>query len=171
MIVGFSMGGQRGLLLAANHPERVEAAVFIDPNYPGGGEPLPERTVYDWEAELDTDEGWAKYNKHYWLRDYRGFVEFFFSRVFTEPHSTKPIEDCVGWGLETTAETLTLTQLAPNLKPDELRELGRRVHCPVLVIHGEADGIQSASRGIALAEHAGGSVGFVGGFWACAACS
>ncbi len=155
VIVGFSMGGQRGLLLAANHPERVEAAVFIDPNYPGGGEPLPERTVYDWEAELDTDEGWAKYNKHYWLRDYRGFVEFFFSRVFTEPHSTKPIEDCVGWGLETTAETLTLTQLAPKLKPDELRELGRRVHCPVLVIHGEADGIQSASRGIALAEHVG----------------
>jgi pimeloyl-ACP methyl ester carboxylesterase/predicted glycosyltransferase len=155
VIVGFSMGGQRGLLLAANHPERVEAAVFIDPNYPGGGEPLPERTVYDWEAELDTDEGWAKYNKHYWLRDYRGFVEFFFSRVFTEPHSTKPIEDCVGWGLETTAETLTLTQLAPKLKPDELGELGRRVHCPVLVIHGEADGVQSASRGIALAEHAG----------------
>ncbi len=55
-----------------------------------------------WEDELDTDEGWAKYNRHYWLRDYRGFVEFFFGKIFREPHSTKQIEDCVGWGLETT---------------------------------------------------------------------
>ena len=59
-----------------------------------------------WEDELDTDEGWAKYNRHYWLRDYRGFLEFFFGKIFREPHSTKQIEDCVGWGLETTAETL-----------------------------------------------------------------
>ena len=29
--------------------------------------------------ELETDEGWAKYNRHYWLRDYRGFLEFFFA--------------------------------------------------------------------------------------------
>ena len=99
IIVGFSLGAQRGLLLAANHPERVEAAVFIGPSYKGGGQLLPERAVYDWEAELDTDEGWAKYNKHYWLRDYGGFLDFFISRMFTEPHSTKPVEDCVGWGL------------------------------------------------------------------------
>jgi pimeloyl-ACP methyl ester carboxylesterase len=73
IIVGFSLGVQRGLLLAANNPERVEAAVFIGPTYPGGGHPLPERAVYSWADELDSDEGWAKYNKHYWLRDYRGF--------------------------------------------------------------------------------------------------
>ena len=53
-----------------------------------------------------TDEGWAKYNRHYWLRDYRGFLEFFFGEIFTEPHSTKQIEDCVAWGLDTTPETL-----------------------------------------------------------------
>ena len=158
IIVGFSMGAQRALLLAANHPDRVEAAAFIGPSYQGGGEPLPERTVYGWEEKLDTDEGWAKYNKHYWLRNYRGFLEFFFSRVFTEPHSTKPIEDCVGWGLDTTGETLALTQLARDMQPHELRELARRVHCPVLVIHGDADAIVSASRGIALAEHTGGEL-------------
>ena len=67
VIVGFSLGAQRGLLLAAEHPERVEAAVFIGPAYPGGGSPLPERTIHSWEDELDTEEGWAKYNKHYWL--------------------------------------------------------------------------------------------------------
>jgi pimeloyl-ACP methyl ester carboxylesterase len=154
VIVGFSMGGQRGLLLAANHPERVEAAVFLGAIYPGGGAPLPEQTVYSWEDELDADEGWAKHNRHYWLRDYQGYLEFFMSRVFTEPHSTKPIEDTVGWGLETTGETLVLTY--QGLEPDEARELARRVRCPVLVIHGDHDAVGSVTCGIALAEHTAG---------------
>ena len=109
VIVGFSMGAERRLMLAANHPERVEAAVFIGAYYQGGGQQLPERMVYAWEDELDTGQGWAKYNKHYWLRDYPGFLDFFMSRVFTEPHSTKPIEDAVGWGLETTGEMISLS--------------------------------------------------------------
>ena len=57
-----------------------------------------------------TDEGWAKYNRHYWLRDYRGFLEFFFGQIFPEPHSTKQIEDCVAFGLDTTPEMLVATQ-------------------------------------------------------------
>jgi predicted glycosyltransferase len=150
-------------LLAANHPERVEAAVFVGPNYPGGGHPRPERTVYSWEDELDADEGWAKYNKHHWLRNYQGFVEFFLSTMFPEPHSTKPIEDGVGWGLDTTGETLALTYLGHHLEPDEALELARRVRCPVLVIHGDRDGIADVSRGIALAEHTGGQLVVVEG--------
>jgi pimeloyl-ACP methyl ester carboxylesterase len=156
IIVGFSMGAQRALLLAANHPERVEAAVFIGPSYPGGGEPLSERMAYSFEDELDTDEGWATYNKHHWLRDYRGFVEFFVSTMFPEPHSTKPIEDGVGWALDTTGDTLVLTHYGPGLEPDEAHELARRVRCPVLVIHGDQDGMISVSRGTALVEHTGG---------------
>jgi pimeloyl-ACP methyl ester carboxylesterase len=163
VIVGFSMGAQRGLLLAANHPERVQAAVFIGGSYPGGGEPLPERMVYSWEDELDTDEGWAKHNHHYWLRDYQGYLEFFMSRMFTEPHSTKPIEDTVGWGLETTAQTLALTHWAPLMEPDEARELARRVRCPVLVIHGDHDALVSVTRGIALAEDTSGELVLLGG--------
>jgi pimeloyl-ACP methyl ester carboxylesterase len=163
VIVGFSMGAQRGLLLAANHPERVQAAVFIGGSYPGGGEPLPERMVHSWEDELDTDEGWAKHNHHYWLRDYQGYLEFFMSRMFTEPHSTKPIEDTVGWGLETTAQTLALTYWAPFMEPDEARELARRVRCPVLVIHGDHDALGSVTRGIALAEDTSGELVLLGG--------
>ena len=158
VIVGFSMGAHRGLLLAANHPERIQAAVFIGGNYPGGGQPVAERTVYSWEDELDTDEGWAKHNHHYWLRDYQGYLEFFMSRMFTEPHSTKPIEDGVGWGLDTTPETLSLTYLAPFMEPEEARELAGRVRCPVLVIHGEQDAHGSVTRGIALAEDTGGQL-------------
>jgi pimeloyl-ACP methyl ester carboxylesterase len=158
VIVGFSLGTQRGLLLAAEHPERVEAAIFIGPAYPGGGSPLTERLTHSWDEELDTTEGWAKYNKYHWLRDYRDFVEFFISRIFTEPHSTKPIEDAVGWGLETTGETLVLTQEGRGLDPQEARALAERVRCPVLVIHGDRDAITSVTRGIDLAEHTRGRV-------------
>jgi pimeloyl-ACP methyl ester carboxylesterase/predicted glycosyltransferase len=158
VLVGFSMGAQRGLLLAAEHPERVDGAVFIGPNFPGGGHPRPERTVFDFDHELDTDEGWAKHNRYHWLRDYRDFVEFFISKIFTEPHSTKPIEDAVGWALETSAETLIATQDAAGLTPEQSRALARRVRCPVLVIHGEGDAIASVTRGAALAEETGGEL-------------
>jgi pimeloyl-ACP methyl ester carboxylesterase len=156
VIVGFSMGGQRGLLLAAAHPERVQGAVFIGPSFPGGGEPLPERTVYEFDVEYDTDEGWAKNNRYHYLRDYRDFVEFFMSKMFTEPHSTKQIEDTIGWALEADAETLIATQESAGLTPEESRELAHGVSCPVLVIHGNEDAIASVTRGAALAEHTGG---------------
>ena len=162
-IVGYSLGAQRGLILATDHPERVEAAVFIGPSYPGGGRPLDERAQFEWEHELDTDEGWAKYNKHFWLRDYPGFVEFFFGRIFREPHSTKQIEDCVGWALETTAEMLVTAQYGRTLEPEEARELAQRLHCPLLVVHGTRDQIAHYTRGEALAEHGGGELVLIEG--------
>jgi pimeloyl-ACP methyl ester carboxylesterase len=162
VVVGYSLGTPRGLILAAEHPERVAGAVFIGASYSGGGEPLPER-VMPWEDELDTDEGWAKYNRHYWLRDYRGFLEFFFGKLFREPHSTKQIEDCVGWGLETTAETLIAAHHGTKPEPEEARELAGRVRCPVLVLHGLDDAISSHTRGRALAEHTGAELVLVAG--------
>ena len=45
--------------------------------------------------ELPAYEGWAKYNRHYWQRDYADFVRFFFEEITSEPHSTKPIDDAV----------------------------------------------------------------------------
>ena len=96
-LVSLSLGAQWSLLLAAEQPDRVESAVFICPAVPLGC-PVSGRVMQSWNEELDTDEGWAKYNRWYWLRDYRGFLEFFFSQMFNEPHSTKPIEDCVECG-------------------------------------------------------------------------
>jgi pimeloyl-ACP methyl ester carboxylesterase/predicted glycosyltransferase len=158
VLVGFSLGGQRGLLLAAEHPDRIGGAVFIGPSFPGGGEPLPERMLFDFDTEYGTYEGWAKHNRFHWLSDYRDWVEFFVSTIFTEPHSTKPIEDGVGWGLETDAETMIATMDAPELTPEEAQELCRRVRCPVLVIYGEHDAISSVSRGAAFAEQTGGEL-------------
>jgi pimeloyl-ACP methyl ester carboxylesterase len=159
VIVGFSLGGQRGLILAAEHPERVDGAVFIGPNFQGGGDVLPERAVFDdFDREYDSYEFWAKYNRHHWLRDYCDFVEFFMSQMFTEPHSTKPIEDAVGWALETDGETLIATHEGPGLTPEESGALCRRIRCPVLVIHGAGDAITSVTRGAALAEQVGGEL-------------
>jgi len=159
VIVSLSQGAQRALLLAAEHPGRIRGAVFIGPAVPLVPT-LPERAQFfrAFDEVLESDEGWAKYNRHYWLRDYRGFLEFFFSQMFNEPHSTKQIEDCVGWGLETTAETLLVGEEAPPFGQDKTLELCSRVRCPVLVIHGEADAIVGHSRGAALAERTGGSL-------------
>ncbi|HEX9376580.1 MAG TPA: alpha/beta fold hydrolase [Actinomycetota bacterium] len=155
VVVGFSMGAQRALQMAARHPERVIGAAFIGPAVPLN-EMLPERQIVArFDEVLPTDKGWAKYNRHFWLRDYPAFVEFFMSRMFTEPHSTKPIEDAVGWGLETTAETLILTAEAPGLDEAETRTLAADVRCPCLIIHGEHDAIQSFGRGAGLAEALG----------------
>ena len=101
------------MLLAADAAERVESAVFICPAVPLG-EAIQDRTLHSWDEELDTDEGWASTTSH-WLRDYQGFLEWFFAQMFTEPHSTKPIEDCVAWGLETTPETLVAVEAGEDL--------------------------------------------------------
>jgi pimeloyl-ACP methyl ester carboxylesterase/predicted glycosyltransferase len=156
-MVSLSVGAQRALILAAEHPDRVTGAVFLCPAVPLAS-PLADRTRYPWDEVLATDEGWAKDNLYYWLRDYRGFLEFFFSQMFTEPHSTKPIEDCIGWGLETTAETLIATEIGNGLDEQAARELCGRVRCPVLVIQGTADAITGPGRGMALAEATGGDL-------------
>jgi pimeloyl-ACP methyl ester carboxylesterase len=157
VLVSLSRGAQRALLLAAEHPDRVAGAVFIAPNVPFAG--MAEGSQTDsWGAELATDQGWAKYNRHYWLRDYRGFLEFFFSEMFTEPHSTKPIEDCVAWGLETTPQTLIETVLGREIDEPAARDLSRRLRCPVLVVQGTEDAVTGKSSGIALAEATGGDL-------------
>jgi pimeloyl-ACP methyl ester carboxylesterase len=160
VIVSLSMGGQRSLILAAEHPERTLGAVFIAPAVPLAPRPAERAILVErFEELLESDEGWAKYNRRYWLRDFPGFLEFFFENVFSEPHSTKPIEDCVGWGLETTPEILADTHVAEGLVgEDETLELARRVRCPVLVIQGSEDRITGPARGIELARATGGEL-------------
>ena len=129
VVVGLSAGALWGVLLAAEHPERVDGAVFIAPASPFGQHLARVRTPFD--EPLESYEGWAKYNRHYWLEDYRDFLEFFFGQVFTEPHSTKQIEDCVGWGLETTGETLALTYRGPRAaRPRRVRRALPPDHVP-----------------------------------------
>jgi len=157
VLVSVSLGAFWALLLAAEHPKRVTGAVFVGPALPLGlSNPL--RMLYTFNDVLDTDEGWAKYNSHFWLKDYRGFLEFFMAQLFTEPHSTKQIEDGVGWGLETTPEVLTATQNAGftfTVNLQTVKDFIDRVRCPVLVIHGDEDAIIPHEIGARLAELTG----------------
>jgi pimeloyl-ACP methyl ester carboxylesterase/predicted glycosyltransferase len=156
-LVALSCGALWGTILAAHHPERVDGIVYIGPAVrlaPG----FPERDV-PFDEPLDTDDGWAKYNSCYWKRDYLGFLEFFFAKCFIEPHSTKHIQDSIGWALETTPETLADTTRGIGVRRDEdFREMCGRVRCPVLVIHGDRDQIRPLAQGDALAEATGGTL-------------
>ena len=68
--------------------------------------------VYSFDEVLDTDEGWAKYNRHYWLKDYRGFLEFFTA------------------SLAPRALTVVCDNLDPVIRDDRLR-LGRKQLLPI----------------------------------------
>jgi pimeloyl-ACP methyl ester carboxylesterase len=152
VVVGLSMGARHALQLAAWYPERAAGVVAI-------GTALPWPAPPDFDVPKDSYEGWEKMNLHYWLADYRGFVEFFMSQVFTEPHSIKQWEDGVGFGLETTAETLLLAGAGAG-EPNEAdaEAICRQVRCPVLVVHGDQDGIVPYETGVAIAGWTGGQM-------------
>jgi pimeloyl-ACP methyl ester carboxylesterase/predicted glycosyltransferase len=156
VVVGFSMGTQRSLILAADHPERVEGLVLIGPALPLP--PLTPRRVEQDLFELERPEydGWSKHNAHYWSEHYEDFLGFFFGECFPEPHSTKPIEDCVGWGLETTSDRLADTVRATSIADaDAVGALVDRIRAPMLVIQGDDDRIRPWGSAAALAELAG----------------
>jgi len=87
VLVGLCSSAWTSLLTAALHPDRVLGVVSIATWAPYLTPPSAVRAVYDFDAACDTDEGWAKENRHYWLRDWRGYAEFFFGELLPEPHS------------------------------------------------------------------------------------
>ena len=144
-------GSSEEVILAAEHPERVTQLIQIAPNLLVTMD--PERAAgYSFDDELDTEVGWAKTNRHYWLRDWPGYLEFYFAEIFSEPHSTKQIEDSIAWGLETDPGTMLLG-LDAHWENDHDRalELCSKVRCPTLVIQGTADGVVGPERGPAVA--------------------
>jgi pimeloyl-ACP methyl ester carboxylesterase/predicted glycosyltransferase len=158
VLVSLSRGAERALLLAAEHPERVAGMVFIAPALPLPPASPRASAEREFVEPRETYEDWEKWNSHYWLAHYEDFVEFFFSQVFNEPHSTKQREDAVSWALETNPETLVATQVAPRL-PNEASVLALidRVRCPALVIHGRDDAVRPHDSGARLAELLGAS--------------
>ena len=124
-IVGISATSMVALRLAAEQPERVSHLVVA------GG--YAARRL-DHPAALDAAQRVMEMMRSNWA----GYVDKFFSVVFTEPHSTKSYEDGVlynGWA--TDGATVAMG-LAGWLGTD-MCEQARKVRCPTLVIHGDDD--------------------------------
>lgn len=158
VVAGVSNGGVLATLLAATYPDRVTGAFLVAPAIGSLGVVHEERMQYSFDAELDTDEGWAVFNQHAWRRDLAKFAAFFWGRIFTEPHSTKQREDGVGWTLETNADVLIASvRRSGSLLDDREKTLDmlRSISCPILVVHGTADEITPVRRSELLAEVTG----------------
>jgi pimeloyl-ACP methyl ester carboxylesterase len=164
VLVSLSRGAERSLLLASEHPERVERIAFIAPAVPLPPAVHRSGAAREFQESRGTYDGWGKFNRHYWLEHYEDFIEFFFSQCLSEPHSTKPHEDTVGWGLDTDGPTLVATQLATRLQDEAgVRALLSRIDCPILVIHGSDDHVRPWQSGARLAELANGELAVLEG--------
>ena len=131
VVVTLSHESQRSLGLAARHPDRVAGLVFIAPSVP-----LAERKRLGRSGSMSrsTPTRAGRSSTPGLARDYRDFLEFFFGRCSTEPHSTKQLEDAVAWGLETYAGNPDRTTIDGGSADGPCP--ARRVKCPTLLVHG-----------------------------------
>lgn len=157
VLVGLCTGAGHAVSMAAQTPERVLGVCAINPGM-ALTPPHPHKVAYDFDAVLDTDDGWAKLNRHYWQRDWPGFSRFFFGQLFPEPHSTKQWEDCVGWSAGALPAMLCEADAPPGPLHSSSEEICCKVTCPVLVITGSQDRCQVPERGRRVAELTGGDL-------------
>lgn len=157
IVVGMSQGGLYSLRLAEAAPERVDGMVLIGVGFPGAPPPSERPSVAEcfFEPYPENPQGWEKYNLAYRHDHYEDFVEFF-SRVFSEPHSTKAREDAVGWALETTPQVLELeARQDMGSRPDRSYRFPYTDDCPVLIVHGSNDRITNYAVAVATAGSSG----------------
>lgn len=160
--VGVAASAGTGWLLglADRAADRMLGAVFMATPLPLTP-PAPGRAAIAasfYEPAPEPASGWERFNADYWQRDYPGFVDFFLSECLPEPDSEAVHALCSSLALQTTPEVLLADMAADNPDPEEYERLARRIRCPVLVIHGDADGITPLSRSERLAELTGGEL-------------
>jgi pimeloyl-ACP methyl ester carboxylesterase len=148
-VVGLSMGGAYGLWMTARYPERASKLFVI-------ATVLPEWAFADdpsfW-ARRDSYDGWEKRNAHYWREHYQDWLSFFMAQIFSEPHSTKAVEDAIAWAQETTPDILVNSVVNPRLLPAmPLPDVLERIRCPVLLMHARDDQIADIDTTRALAQ-------------------
>lgn len=146
VLIGFSSSGAQVALITQARPAHVKAAVLIGPVNPKNSE-VRQAREREFLTPLPSYEGWQKYNACYIREHCAEFVQFFFERMFCEPHSTKQIEDAVSWASETTPQVLIDSVLGRLRDEADLTAAYRSMSCPVLLIHGTADEIVPISAG------------------------
>ncbi|MET7399011.1 alpha/beta fold hydrolase [Dactylosporangium sp. NPDC005572] len=165
VLVALSKAANWALDLAANHQDRVLGTVLIgasvdyaDPGrskYTDRSGLSPSRVPF---VEPDPPEHWAKYHHDQWTTDLDDFLWFFFGQCFPEPHSTKQIEDAVGWGRETSGAVLVAESRGARPDRPTLEEWCARITTPVLLLHGDDDRVSPVKRSEVIAERTGGEL-------------
>lgn len=159
VLVGLCVDGVwRAIRYAADHPERVLGIVAFGVGVPRLTPPHPHYVAAAgrFDEELPTSEGWEKYNRHHWLRDYADFAAFFFSEITSEPHSTKAIEDAVAWALDGSVKAmLAEAEAGFPLDLGAVEAVCRSVAAPILLVHGTEDTCQPLGRAQRLASLTG----------------
>ena len=163
VLVGQSFGGGLALMLAALHPDRVAGLVMVGATVNLGGD--ADAPIVAAGLRFDEDlgprtQGWDRYNRHAWGRDFPGFVRWFVDSAAPEPHVAGLREQAVAWGLEqdpTLLATVTAARFAvpPAEQAVLLRALADRITCPAVVVHGDRDAIVPPAWGAALASRLG----------------
>ena len=136
-LIGISATAMTALRFAAEHPERATHVIIV-----GGyadariDEPKIAERVRAESDRMRSD--WPKY------------LEWFFSIVFTEPHSTKPFEDGVRYGWAASGELVDWGR--NGWLESDVTALARRIKCPTLVIHGDGDKRVPIAKGRAIRD-------------------
>ncbi len=161
VLVGFSAGVPWAIHVAAAHPDRVAGIFAIGPamnfaRFPGTGRII-------WQQSEPGPDGWPTYNKHFWRAG--GFDVFrrdFFARLFSDLHSTKPIEDFLDWSADIDPDTLIAANDGrlglEGVEASPVEPLIERLGCPVAVLHGTNDLVNPFFLGEELARLTAGSL-------------
>ena len=154
ILVGLSRAGMLASVLAAHHSERVKAAILVGTVASIGPPNFARLANKHFEAKQEQYEGWNKFNREYWMANYPDFAEHFVRNIHSEPHSTKQIEDGIDWAGDTTGPVMIKTVEARTIPPrfDVSEAMYRKIRCPVLMIHGDNDLLQSHARAQAVAD-------------------
>ncbi|MDQ6795017.1 MAG: alpha/beta hydrolase, partial [Chloroflexota bacterium] len=149
-------GVWRAIEFAAANPSRVLGIVAFAVGVPLLSPPHPWRIAHSFEDDLASYEGWARVNRHSWRRDYPGFAQFFFSEITSEPHSTKLIEDAIGWAVDGSVDAMIAdAEVDSEWTLEGVEAICRQVACPMLLVHGTADTCQPIARARRLSELTG----------------
>ncbi|PZF86148.1 hypothetical protein C1I92_02940 [Jiangella anatolica] len=158
VLVGHSLGGLVGYLTAALHPDRVSGLVLLSASVDlVGDEDAPlARSIATFDRAMPGEDGWARYNRHAWRRDYGGFARWFVDTALGDEGTAEARADGVRMALDVTPEVLAAGIAARSGLPAadqaaRLRGLAGRISCPVLVVHGDRDAVVPPAWSDALA--------------------
>jgi pimeloyl-ACP methyl ester carboxylesterase len=114
IIVSLSGGPAHSIVFAGTDPDRVEGMVLFCP--------IPLCAPFpDWLRTWDepmADDADPCMNESYVADHYDRWAPWFVDQILTEPHSTKQIEDTLGWAAETEGRVLTAAVTGIRMPPD-----------------------------------------------------